>query len=128
MAISLVSCEEINAPDYQLEGKQWITEELASESGNHRLIYDIGCTEAGQLYTMKLYTEDSYRHKAGELHVDNKNPYTYDADSKVLTVCGFIKISITVNFLDGENVIMSLLGETQAFSSLNEYYDPVQIF
>lgn len=122
-ALALVGCKGgDDAPVYQLEGYQWISEEFDGAGGpNYRVLLDIGKCKSGQYALAHVMCEDLDPYTEGDIVRVIDGSYTYAASTGVLEMqyAG----SATVSFINETTVKINLKGDIMVYTRSTKRYN-----
>lgn len=116
--IALASCNKEEGPAYQLEGRQWISQEMTDETimVDYRVLLDVGYTSDGEATLAKVVSRDDDM----DIIINSQSAYTYDQNTGAFTM---MDVDAKIEFLNEKTFKLNTSEKILTFTLAEMEYD-----
>ena len=116
---AMAGCNKDEGQSYQLDGYQWITEEIQDEP-SYRILLDLGKTKAGKFALAYIICEDEGTLSEGDILIQEAGTYTYDRLKGSLDMGGTVA---KLSFVNETTIKIDVDGDVMVFTRASKKYN-----
>ena len=116
---AMAGCNKDEGQSYQLDGYQWITEEIQDEP-SYRILLDLGKTKAGKFALAYIICEDEGTLSEGDILIQEVGTYTYDRLKGSLDMGGTVA---KLSFVNETTIKIDVDGDVMVFTRASKKYN-----